>query len=1300
MGVQDLWRILAPCAKEVNLQALVNRRLAIDTSIWLTAILRAMQDEKGRSVQNAHLVGLFHRIMRLLYLGVRPVFVFDGPAPQAKRDTLRKRAAQRHDRSVDIQTIARRLALSQLRARALESLKKSAGKPSAHSQEPSAPAFISPEDLAASGPPAPTTPLSQVAVSHLPRTPVHRTPKAASATKTSPPGAQKTSPLNLSGSPPGAERRPTEAELDQMFGQEASGVGGRWDGRQWVDDPEAFRAEEGEEEEEGSEDAAEERAEWAAWPGGMEAAMLDEDQVAWAVIRATRQPDSVSPGDDAETERAGETGQDKSDRKTAHEEAANADQAQPRAPHSPQKAPVVDVESDDGSVYDTRDEDGEVEDAGADGPLQLALLARIGAYLTGDRTIEGPSLQDGACSPAAFSAYQLAKTLALTSLRAKYTTLAAAMEEPTAPGGIAATSPPGVVAASASPSPGGSGVYSSPEGSTGTRISGSPESAVASPQEAGGPRRLLVASGRVASQPRTCYYLYQTVAGEVPGNAQQLHGEEKEGELAGADQQRRPQEAEEVQAPGQQSPQELMQQGGQARQDGGPAVMEKGEDEPALDLEDFLGDLSLSPLPPPPRPAPAIGLGSLFRVAGDVGCCARGGPAPLALPTSPVPLNISTHLTRADASRINSKLPRPPSRSPIQLQLPHLPHNHPRAPPALSSATRFAAPDDPPDPRGHAAAHLAARLPRVKHLHRSSAQERTTEDRKPQPQLHLRPQSQGAPDDVRPLPVGAGPTVSPPVNILNGDDDDQDRQALALALAMSLRDTAEAGTHRLEPPHAAGAPGLKSLSSSTPQVTATIPVSTSPPLSPSPSPGPLPPAGAPLSEIEAAFAQEDQDLEAALAKGQRQLVSVTAEARHQCMRMLELFGIPYVVAAGEAEAQCAAMQRWGLVDAVVTEDSDCLVFGAGVVLRGMMTHRQGEGPSDPGAEEIPSRLGHDVHRGQVRAYVLSELGATLGLYPDDLIDLACLLGCDYDPGLRGVGPIAAMEILALFGGGRARRTAQEERAERERGGLGPGPPLADPLVAFLEWVLAVAQRKSARLKIVSVESDSLIQDGAVGTALHTLRHRLVLDPANFPPEVVRRSYRNPNVRIVAPGQLRWGGLPSLDGLCAFAQEHMGWHRERCEQMLVPLIRRLEADRAQGGALGGQLKLDLLVIPRPSAGSRGPTATATATAAPRRLTILDDDNDEGSDGSSKTEGEEEEGGSEKQKQKKKRAAPSAKTKTGRQPGGKKADKRQGPSRLQRAIAALKGAAAGGVGGGSSSSAAKPGAPPPPPGEDRH
>jgi hypothetical protein len=47
-----------------------------------------MRDKDGRALVNAHVLGFLRRICKLLFYGIKPVFVFDGGAPALKRLTL------------------------------------------------------------------------------------------------------------------------------------------------------------------------------------------------------------------------------------------------------------------------------------------------------------------------------------------------------------------------------------------------------------------------------------------------------------------------------------------------------------------------------------------------------------------------------------------------------------------------------------------------------------------------------------------------------------------------------------------------------------------------------------------------------------------------------------------------------------------------------------------------------------------------------------------------------------------------------------------------------------------------------------------------------------------------------------------------------------------------------------------------------------------------------------------------------------------------------------------------------------
>ena len=84
MGVKGLWKLLEPCGRRIHVETLENTTLAVDVSIWMTQFVKAMRDEEGRPIKNAHVIGTLRRVAKLLYHGVRPVIVFDGGVPALK----------------------------------------------------------------------------------------------------------------------------------------------------------------------------------------------------------------------------------------------------------------------------------------------------------------------------------------------------------------------------------------------------------------------------------------------------------------------------------------------------------------------------------------------------------------------------------------------------------------------------------------------------------------------------------------------------------------------------------------------------------------------------------------------------------------------------------------------------------------------------------------------------------------------------------------------------------------------------------------------------------------------------------------------------------------------------------------------------------------------------------------------------------------------------------------------------------------------------------------------------------------
>jgi DNA excision repair protein ERCC-5 len=126
----------------------------------------------------------------------------------------------------------------------------------------------------------------------------------------------------------------------------------------------------------------------------------------------------------------------------------------------------------------------------------------------------------------------------------------------------------------------------------------------------------------------------------------------------------------------------------------------------------------------------------------------------------------------------------------------------------------------------------------------------------------------------------------------------------------------------------------------------------------------------------------------------------TPEMFEQCQELLQLFGIPYIVAPMEAEAQCAFLDAAGLVDAVATDDNDVFLFGGQRVYRNLFADSRSRKKDD-----------------SVEEYRAEDVERELGLTREHLASLAQLLGSDYAEGVGGVGVVNALEVLRAFGPG-------------------------------------------------------------------------------------------------------------------------------------------------------------------------------------------------------------------------------------------------------------------------------------------
>lgn len=124
-------------------------------------------------------------------------------------------------------------------------------------------------------------------------------------------------------------------------------------------------------------------------------------------------------------------------------------------------------------------------------------------------------------------------------------------------------------------------------------------------------------------------------------------------------------------------------------------------------------------------------------------------------------------------------------------------------------------------------------------------------------------------------------------------------------------------------------------------------------------------------------------------------VDVTPQMAARLIRELRKCKIQFIVAPFEADAQMAWLQRTGRVAAVVTEDSDLLLFGCERVLFKM--------DRDGWAEEIKLE----------RLQEATEID--LSRFSQSKFRHMCMLsGCDYLPSIKGMGLKTAYKYVAKY----------------------------------------------------------------------------------------------------------------------------------------------------------------------------------------------------------------------------------------------------------------------------------------------
>uniref|UniRef100_A0A3P8ZE81 Excision repair cross-complementation group 5 n=1 Tax=Esox lucius TaxID=8010 RepID=A0A3P8ZE81_ESOLU len=254
-----------------------------------------------------------------------------------------------------------------------------------------------------------------------------------------------------------------------------------------------------------------------------------------------------------------------------------------------------------------------------------------------------------------------------------------------------------------------------------------------------------------------------------------------------------------------------------------------------------------------------------------------------------------------------------------------------------------------------------------------------------------------------------------------------------------------------------------------------------------------------LLVLERHLEEQQSSLREQKQQQERVAANVTGQMCLESQELLRLFGVPFLVAPSEAEAQCAALDRTDQTHGTITDDSDVWLFGGRHVYKNFFSQNK-----------------------YIEHYQYIDLQNQLGVDRTKLINLAYLLGSDYTEGVQGVGYVTGMEILNEF----------------------PGPGM-EPLRQFSEWWSLAQENK----RLTSDPRDSKVKKKLRGLRLQ----------AGFPNPAVATAYLEPAVDL-SEGSFSWG--PFLDPTPTFCESRFGWNSRKTEETLQPVIKQLNTQQSQ------------------------------------------------------------------------------------------------------------------------------------------
>ena len=136
--------------------------------------------------------------------------------------------------------------------------------------------------------------------------------------------------------------------------------------------------------------------------------------------------------------------------------------------------------------------------------------------------------------------------------------------------------------------------------------------------------------------------------------------------------------------------------------------------------------------------------------------------------------------------------------------------------------------------------------------------------------------------------------------------------------------------------------------------------------------------------------EENNNIKEEIKKLMSQLIVIKKSHVDESKELLKKAGIPYCTAPEDAEKYCAFLQKNGIVDYTITDDTDASTFGCDTILKTSI-HKN--------ITEINTKL------------ILERFEMT----HDSFVDFCILSGCDYTESIPHIGPVTSYNLIKKHG---------------------------------------------------------------------------------------------------------------------------------------------------------------------------------------------------------------------------------------------------------------------------------------------